>query len=70
MTEFFGVVALVLGLLLWVAVREVHRLRSINAALEQSYSRLKISYELAHLRVREDKEKVRGVQAIRDSLRT
>lgn len=70
MTEFFGALALIFGILLVVAVREVHRLRSINIALEQSYSRLKISYELAHLRVREDKAKVRGAQAIRDSLRT
>lgn len=70
MTEFFGVLALISCILLVIAVREVHKLRKINAALEQSYSRFKISYELAHLRVREDKEKVRGAQAIRDSLIT
>lgn len=33
MTEFFGVLALILGILLIVAVCEVQRLRSINAAL-------------------------------------
>lgn len=33
MTEFFGVLALILGILLIIAVYEVHRLRSINAAL-------------------------------------
>lgn len=83
MTEFFVALALLFGVLLVIAVYEVHRLRSINAALtnrlcevEQRASNWQTAWALEKMHRNIDKMSNTeislkgGAQAIRDSLRT
>lgn len=83
MTEFFGVLALIFCILLVIAVYEVHRLRSINAALtnrlcevEQKASHWQTAWALEKMNRNIDRMNNTeislkgGAQAIRDSLIT
>lgn len=83
MTELFGVIAIIFGILLIVAIYEIDRLRKINAALtnrlcevEQKASHWQTAWALEKMNRNIDKMNNTeislkgGAQAIRDSLRT